>query len=144
MPLPAAARHEVRLFRQILSFGLVGVAATFAHVALAWLLIDAAALNPYFANFLGACAAFGVSFFGNAGWTFDTDRPLWSSARRYIFVTLTSFVMTSAILAVTRHYGWPTYIYVGLVLALVPVTTFLLAKLWAFSPLDAKGDKASL
>jgi putative flippase GtrA len=134
MPLPAAARHEVRLLRQILSFGLVGIAATFAHVALAWLLIDTSGCNPYLANFLGACTAFAVSFLGNAGWTFATDRPLASSARRYIFVSLTSFVLTSAILAVVRHYGWPTSIYVALVLAIVPGTTFLMAKTWAFSP----------
>jgi putative flippase GtrA len=134
MPLPAATRREVRWFRQLLSFGLVGIAATFAHVSLAWLLIDAAGCNPYLANLLGACTAFAISFLGNAGWTFDTDRPLASSARRYVFVSLTSFVMTSGILAVVRHNGWPTSIYVGLVLAIVPATTFLMAKLWAFSP----------
>lgn len=121
-------------FRQIFSFGLVGIAASFAHVALAWLLIDAAGFNPYFANLLGACTAFAVSFLGNVGWTFDTDRPLISSARRYIFVSLTSFVLTSAILALVRHNDWPTAVYVGLVLAIVPVTTFLMAKFWAFSP----------
>jgi putative flippase GtrA len=138
MPLPAVSRHDVRLLRQILSFGLVGVAATIAHVSVAWLLIDTTALNPYFANLMGACTAFGISFFGNAGWTFDTDRSYRSSARRYVFVSLTSFLLTSAILAAVQHYSLPTYAYVLLVVATVPAATFLLAKTWAFSPVGPK------
>lgn len=138
MPLRAAPEPDVHLIRQLLSFGIVGIAATFAHVSVAWLLIDATRLNPYFANSLGACVAFTISFLGNAGWTFQTDRSRWSSASRYAFVSLTSFMMTSAILAIIRFKEWPTYVYVLLVLAAVPATTFLLAKLWAFAPVGAR------
>ncbi|KPF93952.1 hypothetical protein IP81_00220 [Novosphingobium sp. AAP83] len=133
--MPLRAAFSLGLIRQLVSFGAVGVGATLAHVALVWLLIGQGWLNPYFANLLGTCAAFSVSFVGNAGLTFGTNRLLRDCARRYVFVSAASFIMTSGILALVRHNGWPTYAYVLIVLCTVPPATFLLAKLWAFSAL---------
>ena len=124
----------MKLLRQLFSFGLVGVAATLSHVGLAWLLIESVAINAYLANAIGACAAFTVSFVGNANFTFITDRSFWSSARRYVWVSLFSLSLTSIILALTRYHGLSTVAYVAAVLATVPLATFFLAKLWAFSP----------
>ncbi|MCC6941485.1 MAG: GtrA family protein [Novosphingobium sp.] len=133
--MPLRAAPSLGLIRQLVSFGAVGACATLAHVALAWVLIDRAQLNPYLANLLGTCAAFAVSFFGNAGLTFRTDRLLVDCAQRYVFVSATSFLMTSGILAVVEMNALPTYVYVIVVLGTVPPATFLLAKLWAFKPL---------
>lgn len=124
----------MKLLRQLLSFGLVGVTATLSHVGVAWLLIESEAINAYLANALGACAAFVVSFLGNANFTFITDRGFWSSARRYVWVSLLSLLLTSIILALTKHYGLSSFAYVAAVLVTVPPATFFLAKLWAFSP----------
>ena len=129
---------EMKLLRQLLSFGLVGVAATLSHVGVAWLLIESVAINAYLANAIGACAAFMVSFLGNANFTFITDRGFWSSARRYVWVSLLSLMLTSIILALTRYYGLSTLAYVIVVLATVPPATFFLAKLWAFSPISKR------
>lgn len=134
MPWRAGRCDPVKLLRELLSFGIVGIAATLAHVLLAWLLIDLFRCNPYVANLMGTIAAFSISFLGNAGFTFQTNRTLQSSAIRYVFVSLTSFILTTGVLAGTRYLGLPTHIYVLVVLATVPPATFLLAKLWAFSP----------
>ena len=123
------------LLRQLLSFATVGVFATLAHVATAWLLIEGAGFDKYLANALGAAAAFAVSSLGNARFTFATDRSLVRCAGRYLGVTLVSLVLTSAIVAFVDRYGLPTWLYVVIVLATVPPVTFLLAKLWAFQPL---------
>ena len=124
---------EMKLIRQLFSFGVVGVAATLSHVGVAWLLIENAATDPYLANAMGACVALMVSFLGNANFTFSTNRSFWSSARRYVWVSLLSLTLTSIILALTRCYGLPTVAYVATVLVTVPPATFFLAKLWAFS-----------
>ena len=121
------------LLRQLFSFGVVGIAATLSHVGVAWLLIEGTAINAYAANALGALAAFMVSFLGNANFTFTTNRSLWSSARRYVWVSLLSLTLTSIILALTRHYSLSTFAYVVAVLMIVPPATFLSAKIWAFS-----------
>lgn len=121
--------------RQIASFGVVGVCATLVHVAVAWLLIEQAALNGFVANACGATAAFSVSYLGNASLTFASERWLWGSAFRYLAVTLVSLTLTSAILAFTQRNGLPTHVYALIVIFMVPPTTFLLAKFWAFQRL---------
>ena len=132
MPSPAQHRISVTLLRQALSFSAVGIVATLAHVLIAWAIINLTILNPYVGNLLGACTAFAVSFFGNAGLTFRTERSLWDCAPRYACISLFSFIMTSAILAFVQHEGLPTYAYALLVLAVVPPVTFLLSKFWVF------------
>ncbi len=124
----------MHLVRQITTFGAVGIAATVTHVVTAWLLIATASCDPYLANLFGTFSAFAVSFGGNAGFTFQTDRRLWSSARRYMLVSLFSLAATTAILTLTERMGLPIYIYVIAVLAVVPPATFVLAKHWAFHP----------
>ncbi len=76
--------------------------------------------------------AFSVSFFGNALLTFRTERPLKIAASRYIFVSIYSLCATSIILGFVRYHQLDIYIYIIIVIATVPTSTFLLAKLWAF------------
>jgi putative flippase GtrA len=144
MRLPVRRSVEVTLFRQALSFGVVGLCATLAHISLAWLLIDLAACNPYSANLFGTCTAFVVSFLGNASFTFRTDRSFWVCARRYLCVSLFSLAATSAILGLVKLNGLPTYVYAVAVFIAVPPTTFLLAKLWALSATNRHADYASI
>jgi putative flippase GtrA len=119
--------------RQIASFGVVGVCATLIHVAVAFVLIEQAAVDGFLANACGAAAAFGVSYLGNARITFASERGLIEGASRYLGVTLVSLVLTSAILALVQHHGLPTYAYALIVVITVPPATFLLAKFWAFA-----------
>lgn len=130
----------MKLLREALSFSAVGLFATLTHVTTALALIDLTRSNPYSANLLGTGMAFMVSFLGNAGFTFRTDRSLWICARRYLCVSLFSFVATSAILALVRRYELPTYAYALIVFAVVPPTTFLLVKFWAFSTIGHPTD----
>lgn len=122
------------LLRQIGSFGLVGVFATLAHIAIAAGLFEWAGFGPVAANACGAAGAFAVSYLGNARLTFETDRAMRSSAARYAVVTLVSFALTSAALAFVEANGLPLIVYAAIVVLTVPPTTFLLAKLWAFQP----------
>ena len=122
----------MRLLRQIAAFGAVGICATLVHVALAWALIDQAGMDGLAANACGAAAAFSVSYLGNARITFASARGLLDGARRYLVVTLVSFALSSAILALVERQGWPTWSYALIVVLTVPPATFLLAKFWAF------------
>ncbi|WP_430387017.1 GtrA family protein [Blastomonas fulva] len=118
--------------RELLSFGAVGIAATLTHVLIAWVMIRAGT-DPYIGNLLGATGAFGVSFLGNARLTFRTNRSWTSSARRYALVSLFSLVVSSLILALVERLGLALWVYLLLVVLVVPPVTFLLAKLWAFA-----------
>lgn len=122
----------MELLRQGLSFSKVGIAATLCHLTTCWLLINTFALAPHLANLAGAGAAFSISFFGNAAFTFRTREYVRECALRYFIVSLVSLGMTSAILAFVERSGLSFYVYGLIVLVTVPPTTFLLAKLWAF------------
>lgn len=121
------------LLRQLAAFGMVGACATLIHVAIAWLLIEQAALNGLLANACGAAGAFMVSYLGNARITFASERGLWDGGLRYGVVTLVSLVLSSAILMLTQSNGLPTSAYALIVVLTVPPTTFMLAKFWAFA-----------
>ena len=132
----------MKLLRQLAAFGVVGIAATLTHVAVAWLVYDGANWGPIMANLAGASAAFCVSFIGNFRVTFHTDRTMWNCARRYLAVSLLSFAMASLILVWVERADWPTYAYALIVIITIPPTTFLLAKLWAFTPMGTSSKNA--
>lgn len=123
----------MRLFRQLLSFGSVGMLATLAHVAVAYLLLTGTSINPYLANLAGFLSAVGISFIGNARLTFGYSENWWPAFARFAVVSLTSLGLTSAILAVVEARGLAYWTYVLATLAIVPVLTFMLSKFWVFA-----------
>lgn len=123
----------MKLLRQLVLFAGVGVCATFAHVCAAWSLMQYSVLEPYVANFVGACLGFGVSFVGNAWLTFGVRQQLGFYAIRYALVSLISLVLTTVELAIVTRLGLSNHAYAVIVLLTVPPTTFLVAKFWVFA-----------
>ena len=126
------------LIRQIAFFGLVGIAATLTHVSVAWITFERLESPPPIANLFGAGAAFFVSFLGNALITFHSNKPVFHSATRYLVITLASYLLTSGIMALVVSRGWSGTVYAALVLAIVPPTSFILARFWVFAPARTK------
>lgn len=116
-----------------MSFGAIGTAATLTHVAIAWFAYSSSNMHAGLANLLGAIAAFVVSFYGNRSLTFKSSRPVLSSVWRYMFISLVSYLLATAIMLTIETLGLPTYLFACLVILTVPPITFILAKFWAFS-----------
>lgn len=130
----------MKLLGQIAIFAGVGSCATVAHICVAWALMELSILEPYVANLTGACAAYFVSFVGNAVFTFGVRQRLPFYAVRYLAVSAASLVLTTLEVALVNRLAWPSYAYAAIVLLTVPPTTFLIAKLWAFAPRPARID----
>ncbi len=126
--------NRPKALAQLVSFATVGIAATVTHVAIAWMAFEAAGLRPIAANLLGAVAAFFVSFLCNATMTFQSRRSLTKTGPRYLVVSLVSYVLATGIMLFVESRGLPMYVFALAVVAIVPPTTFLLAKFWVFSP----------
>ena len=62
-----------RTVREMSRFGIVGVSASAAHIAVALLLIERLTLPVLWANALAFSVALFVSYFGNHHWTFQRD-----------------------------------------------------------------------
>ena len=131
-----------RLAHQGLLFALIGLAATAVHVAVAFAVRDAIDATALQANFAGYCAAVGVSYFGNARWTFRRDA--WRAAQfvRFLVLSLSGLIANQAITYVlVERLGWPFWSGLVVVVIVVPILSFLAARLWAFREPSRTGPR---
>lgn len=121
------------LLQQVPLFAIVGVAATLTHVAAALAARELGGLSPMAANFVGYGCAVGVSYLGNARFTFR--RAVWHGPQfiRFVAVSLLGLALTQGLtwLLVVRM-GWPFWMGLSVVAVAVPALSFVLQRLWAF------------
>lgn len=122
----------MKLLRQALVFGVVGIIATIIHVAVAYALLSIGTVNPYVCNALGACSAIAFSFFGNANVTFEFGGKHSEAFRRFLAQSALNFVLTSLILLGVESSGRPYWLYVVIVVFTVPPISFAVSKFWVF------------
>ena len=137
-PWHQSIQATLPLATQLLKFGGVGLAATAVHVAVFSGLMEGFVLKAWLANLLAFCVTVTFSYFGHFHWTFKISRTAkaerrpGSFPRFFVTAGLGLFLNTVAafvIVDITGH----AYIWAVLVmLFIVPVITFLIAKFWAF------------
>ena len=116
-------------------FVVVGLGATLVHVAVYVATIELAGVAPLAANALGFATAVTISFLGHQHWTFR-DAPGESGRNallRFWGVALLGFLLnTLFVQLVTGTLGWSYDWAIPPMVAITPVITFLLSKLWVF------------
>jgi len=126
MKLPA-------LVREINWFAVVGVAATGINYIAALAAQRGLSLSPLAAGFVGYAAAVGVSYFGNSLLTFRRPAMHGPQFARFAAISLVGLAVNLGIVfAATRALGWPLWKALIPVVVIVPVSTFVMAKFWAF------------
>ncbi len=125
------------LIGQILRFGTIGVLATAAHLSVYSALTEFLGVEPLTANAIAFCLAFGISFTGQAGWTFrDHAQGHWlTSARliRFLAASIAGFVFNTLIVfVIVTSLGYPSIYALPFMATLVPAALFLLNKYWVF------------
>lgn len=118
-------------------FALVGVLATLTHAVVAATLLQTGVLSAIPSNICGFLIAFGVSFTGHYFWSFSHLRQqgqAMKSMRRFFLIALSGFALNSFVLVLwLRLTPWPDLIGLLFSVAIVPILSFLGARLWAFS-----------
>lgn len=128
---PQAHRETVR---QGGTFLIVGLAATAVHAAASLAARRFGQAEPMAATTVGYLCAVGVSYLGNARFTFG--RPVLHGGQfaRFLVVSLIGF---AANLAVTHLFAdvlkWPFAAALGVVVVVIPALSFTASKLWAFA-----------
>lgn len=112
-------------------FVLVGVGITALHAAVATLLVMVSRLHPAIANGVAFAVATLVSYLSHTLWTFDS-RPTRKRLARFLIVALAGLVLTVTIAGATDMLGFPFYIGIGAVVAVVPGASFTTHKLWTY------------
>ena len=116
-------------------FVVVGLGATLVHVAVYVATIRLLGAAPLAANALGFATAVTVSFLGHRRWTFhDASRRRGRDALlRFWAVALSGFLLNTCFVQLVTgtlqmSYDWA----IPPMVAITPVVTFLLSKLWVF------------
>ncbi len=118
--------------REIICFGLVGVAATLTHYLVALAGHEGLGISLYIANLIGYLTAMSVSYFGHGYFTF---RVAFSrhNLQRFVVASVTTFLFSEALLFVLENgTAFSHRITLSLVVISVPVVSFLLNKLWVY------------
>jgi putative flippase GtrA len=119
-------------FDQIARFGVVGVTATAVHVAIGMGLNSGAGMAPFCANLVAFCCALVVSYLGQTRLTFPWSAAGHGAFARFTLVALVGLCLNQAIVwLVTSVLARPYWLALAIIVATVPVTTFLLLKSWA-------------
>lgn len=120
--------------RQLLTFGAVGLAATATHASVALVAHTVVDMPALAANLLGYMAAVLVSYVGNARLTFGKRVALRAQFVRFLVVSVLALGLNQMIVYYcTGLLGWPFAVSLALVVTVVPLFSFFMAKLWAFA-----------
>lgn len=111
-------------------FGLVGLAATGVHLAVAALMLFLwPPLNEFIANIVAFCVAFQISLVGHRRLTFKRQGSAW----RFALVAASGFALNNGLLAVLiQGLGMSGFVAIAIATLSVPVVTYLASRLWAF------------
>ena len=118
---------------QLARFAIVGVAATMTHVAVALLATYQFALPPLQANLAGFALAVGVSFQGHLRVTFRVKNPQRYHLYRFLVLSVTTLAISSLITAIGTRNGADMRLVMVFVALIVPISSFFVARLWAFA-----------
>lgn len=120
---------------QFIKYGVAGGIATFIHILLVLLLVEAAGLEPVLATIPAFLAALVASYLVNHRWTFAARGQHGRHFPRYAAVAffglgMNLLIMSVAVDVLRVDYAW------GLVMVVmtVPLMGFLLQRHWSFSP----------
>ena len=127
------SRRPIALLRQVIRFGLVGIAATATHAGVAVALVEAVSLPFLWANALAYGCAVGVSYGGHRVWTFDSRGAHRVQLPRFVAVSLGGLALAQAIgWAVHNALGLPYGVALACVVVGVPTATFAAHRFWVF------------
>ena len=122
--------HELGIISR---FGVVGIIATTIHLLAVYLILILTKQSPYTANTIAFTLAFAVSFIGNYYWTFKGSGNLRRSIQRFAIISFFAFSLNTLILSAILEKHWFTPAVSGALAALIiPFTSFLGSRLWAF------------
>jgi putative flippase GtrA len=133
MKLPAVAR-------EVPVFAVVGVVATACHVTVALVTQRLLGLGPMAASLAGYAASVGVSYLGNSRFTFRRPALHGPQAAKFVTISLGGLAVNQAIVFVCTHLlGWPLKQALIPVVLIVPASTFVMSKFWAFRTPSLEG-----
>lgn len=121
------------LLNQVFKFGLVGIGATAIHSLIVIVLVQGFSWDPVVATIPAFVTAFLFSYRLNHGWTFAAIGNHRRHFFRFTIVTLSILACNLAIMySFVDLLGLDYLLGLGVVIAVMPLVSFLLNANWAF------------
>lgn len=122
------------LFFQLMRFGIVGSIAAAIHFAIVILLVETSGFKPLYANAVAFLFSFQVGYSGHRFWTFrGTTTQHRTAISKLLILQLCNFAANEGLFYFFLTYFLLPYpIALLLVLAILPIVTFTVSKLWVF------------
>jgi putative flippase GtrA len=120
-------------YGQISRFGMIGLAATGVHCLALVALVEKGAWAATPANMIAFSMAVAISYVGNYYWTYRSSRHHSKSAWRFALVAASAAVLNFLIFSLIVD-RWHMHYAIALivVLAAVPLLSFLVQRKWVF------------
>lgn len=122
------------LFFQLMRFGIVGSAAALVHFTLVVSMVELTGMKPLFANAIALLFSFQISYFGHRAWTFrgTTARHGVAFPKLLMLQGFNFFANEGLFYILMRFFHLPYPVALIIVLAILPLFTFTVSKLWIF------------
>ncbi len=121
--------------RQLILFCMVGLAAACVHYLTVVALVEQFSLLPLVANIVAFLVAFNISYLGHRLFTFANAtmrHPI--AMRRWFLVASINFIANETLYYILmQNFHLDYSIALIIVLSVLPIISFLIAKLWAFN-----------
>jgi putative flippase GtrA len=129
------------LVRQGGTFLVVGLAATAMHAGISLAVRDLAHASAIVATTCGYVGSVGISYLGNARFTFGRPVLHGSQFARFLVVSLTGFAANLGITwLLSNRLGWPFPATLAVIVVVIPALSFAASKLWAFAEHEQAPD----
>jgi putative flippase GtrA len=126
---------------QFFRFASVGLVATVVHVAIVFFLVEWMDVDPVLSSLPAFFTAVSAAFFLNRNWTFSSTQSKNDQFRRYLIVALGGMLLNLVIMYVTVHIAHgPYFVGISLVVAIVPIVSFVLQRKWTFGRLKQSAE----
>lgn len=120
--------------RELLTFFIVGAAATLTHIGVAIFIESLLGFQPQLANLGGYVSAVGLSYIGHVRLTFRVSKNHALHMPRFVVVSLVGLAIGSGCVDILIVRNDVPFVYAMVIVGLaVSSTTFLLSKSWVFA-----------
>ena len=145
MNKPQGITKDLRLIKESLKFGVVGILATTTHYGVAY--SSLVYFDPFLANTVGYAFAVVVSYVGHNFYTFRYQKHMLPHKKkliRFLTVSLSSLGLSHLTLGIATMFGLLDVISLALGVIIVPPYTFILSRLWVFKSTSEGQEPSAL
>ncbi|MFT5082507.1 MAG: putative flippase GtrA [Lentisphaeria bacterium] len=123
---------SLKLVKQLIIFGGIGVLATLTHYSIALACVELFAQPLLLANFIGYASAIMVSFFGHGFYTFQVKLNA-IIFKKFLVVSIATFLLSEFLVFIFERFIPINHrLSLAMVVVTIPLISFSLNKLWVY------------